>query len=93
MKEKETCPFGRCGCCRKCQPPCYQQKELADKAYELARDAQFSASEIAEILSRIKDGKDVHKDANRYSLHISNAIGALIRMQSLISDLQKGGLR
>ena len=93
MKEKENCPYGRCGCCRTCQPQCVQQKELADKVYELARDVQFSASETTEILSRVKGGKDVHKDATRYSLHISHAIGALIRMQSLIGDLEKGGAK
>lgn len=94
MNENKTnCPYGRCGCCRKCQPPCQQQQELAEKAYELARDAQFSTSEIAKILSRVKDGKDACKDANWYSLHTSNAIGALIRMQNLIGDLQKGGQR
>ncbi len=93
MKEKENWPYGQCGCCRKCQPPCCQQKELADKAYKLACDAQSSTSEIVEILSRIKKGKDVHKDANLYSLHISNVIGALVRMQNLIGDLWKGGVR
>lgn len=91
MKEKEICPYGRCGCCRKCQPLCRQQQELVEKAYELALDAKFSVSEIAKILSRAKDGEDTCKDAKWYSLNTSNAIGALIRMQSLIGDLRKGG--
>ena len=57
MKEKETCPYGRCGCCCKCQPPCRQQQELAEKAYNLARNARTSVNGIVEALSRVKDGE------------------------------------
>lgn len=94
MKENGTnCPYERCGCCRKCQLPCQQQQELAKKAYKLARNAHSSTSEIISKLSRAKDGEDTSKDASWYSLLTNNAIGALIRMQSLIGDLQKGGAR